>query len=306
MMHSTAPDPRPDALMPRTSARGAAAATARLALALIVLAGPGCALDDGQPWGTFDGLSLDARIDAPVEEGAAVLDTNRNYRVRLDALLVEGVSDATIHTGPLDAGGALSFDPRNPPPGYTNCHADHCHLVDNPAIIVLYEDIEAELRATGGTEGTTALLVFSDRVGDLDVLAASGSVDIDRCDGPCHLDRGRLSHVEVTLPRVRLRGTVLDRQARAPRFPEGIETLAFDFVLDDVVVRGPLAGRIERGEAPGVRIEATLVTQAALFHDLALDALLPDASPESLDDLREGLAENLARHIVIETTTRRR
>ena len=40
----------------------------------------------------------------------------------------------------------IVFDPRNPPPGYTNCHRNHCHKVGGG--VASYAQVMAEMGAT--------------------------------------------------------------------------------------------------------------------------------------------------------------
>lgn len=279
-------------------ALAAAAACAALGFA-------SCALTDGDPWGILDDIALEARVEVPVEHGAAVFTTNRNYRVQLEGLSFEEIESATVFVGPMRGAGALSFDPANPPPGYTNCHGDHCHRVDNPAIIVLYEDIEAELRATGGGGTDFSLLVQTPRPQTLSPMESGPPLAFSFCDGPCHLDRGRLSHLEVFVPTVRMRGTIEDLQVRNPRLPTEAAPLRFDLTLSDVTLRGELSGVIERGHSLHLAITAALTTEPGLFNDVPFEAFLPDADPDARAAAEQRIADNLPLHHDIAAAVRR-
>jgi len=102
-----------------------------------------CSFTKGSPWGEVEGQagaqSIESMDSLPSEVS---LD-----RAAMNArLFLESVS-----TSSGESGG--SFDPSNPPEGYTLCHNGHCHSDEGE--LVSYEDVRAELNASGGTSTTT-------------------------------------------------------------------------------------------------------------------------------------------------------
>ncbi|MCL2326434.1 MAG: hypothetical protein FWC40_08090, partial [Proteobacteria bacterium] len=90
----------------------------------------GCAIEDGLPWGKLS-LSLTAQApytDARWDENLQALRTTDDARVRLDDITLRLTHISLF--GKAGSQGKI-FDPNNPPPPYTNCHAGHCHRTDN-------------------------------------------------------------------------------------------------------------------------------------------------------------------------------
>lgn len=66
-----------------------------------------------------------------------------------DAPAKAGATDAPAKTAPKQAAStakAVVFDPRSPPPGYQNCHRNHCHKVGGG--VASYAQVMEEMGAT--------------------------------------------------------------------------------------------------------------------------------------------------------------
>jgi len=103
----------------------------------------GCSFTDGRPWGRADGR-FGARS---IEATGALPDEMELEQATLKAELF--LESATTSEG----GSGGTFDPSNPPPGYSLCHNGHCHSDEGE--LVSYEEVEAEMKASGGTSTTT-------------------------------------------------------------------------------------------------------------------------------------------------------
>jgi len=251
---------------------------ARLGAALALLAGaaslPACAFDDGQPWGRLD-LTAAARVDAPAARVAApgVLKTTHNYLVTLEAV---DVTPTALAVSQAAAGATLTFDPADPPEGYSLCHNGHCHADDGR--LVAYEEIAAELAGGAAAQGATVSVPVSAGatlpVGT--ALGASVPLALEACPGGCAFGRGDLAALSGTVASVHLRGVVHDqREGDAARLPA--EGRAFDVTLDGAwTLTAPLSGAFDKDEPVGLRLAATLVVPPALFD--AVDWQLDDTA----------------------------
>lgn len=148
--------------------------TVELIALLITMSLAGCSFSDGQPWGELDGRA-----------GALSLETSKvsTEEVTLErATLNANIFLETVTTSSGGGGGA--FDPSNPPPGYTLCHNGHCHSEDGE--LVSYEDVKANLNASGGTststvgQWTTTIDLQSGQMVRLPAIDISQRTTIDR------------------------------------------------------------------------------------------------------------------------------
>lgn len=108
-------------------------------LILLVLSSlAGCSFTDGGSWGQVDG-----RLEATGVSSEGV----ELERATLNAeLFLESVTTSS-------GGSGGTFDPSNPPSGYTLCHNGHCHSDEGE--LVPYEEVKAQMNASGGTSTTT-------------------------------------------------------------------------------------------------------------------------------------------------------
>ncbi|MFP2932804.1 hypothetical protein ACLESO_48200, partial [Pyxidicoccus sp. 3LG] len=141
----------------------------QLFLPLLLLSG--CALEAGEGFAVLEPTVSAAYAPVPSREaGNGFQQLASDFQVRVDAATL-----GTSHVELLSAGssgggggGGGTFDPANPPPGYSLCHGGHCHRDDGA--LVDYEDIQAELDGGGGSGATTVAALHVDA--ELDLLAS--------------------------------------------------------------------------------------------------------------------------------------
>ena len=112
----------------------------------------GCTFEAGGPFATLS-ASLRAGYVVPADRdaGDGWQRLSSDYQVRVTTVRLQ-LDDIQL----LAAGeGAASFDPSNPPAGYSLCHNGHCHSSDGR--LVPYADIEAELAGASGGQTTPAV-----------------------------------------------------------------------------------------------------------------------------------------------------
>jgi hypothetical protein len=195
------------------SSSGTARLSTGLAVATLL---PACALEPGDPWGLVQ-PTLEVGLSVPPGrlDDTGRLRTSDDYRVTVESVRLE------VDALELVAGesGVLSFDPANPPPGYSLCHNGHCHADDGR--LVDYADIEAELAGGGGATGPLIAVP-----GDTAAFDASAPVLLSL--GGC-ADDGCVIDAPVTVALLRARITAFHLEARvedarvgeAARLPEG-------------------------------------------------------------------------------------
>lgn len=171
-----------------------------------------CTFDDGQPWGTVD-FSLETRFDQADRVSGGRLLTSKNYAVQLDSLQL-GLVSVIVRTSSDSA--EISFDPANPPPGYSLCHNGHCHYVDGS--LVDYADIEAEV-AGASAGGETLVQAIESNV---DVIKYT-DVELGQCSNNCELGRVSLRTVDLNVGSISWSGRVFDTRSESRLPPEGIE-----------------------------------------------------------------------------------
>lgn len=223
---------------PRRGARRALVASLTGALAA-ALAPAACTFEDGRGWATLRAtaaaeLTVDEAHapDAAAEEAGATFVTDQGYPVQVTELTARVVAVELLETasGAGSGGEAAPFDPASPPPGYTLCHAGHCHATDGR--LVSYEDIEAELAGGGGASGPVAVATLA-ADGDPQLALDAAAVPL----GPWETDSVSLSAAALGVRAVRLSGRVtLDGEA----VPLEV-TLADDA---DLALRGAVTERL--------------------------------------------------------------
>lgn len=267
-------------------------------LAAFALVGSaGCTLFAGQPWGEAD-LTLAAAFAPPAsrltDDGR--LKTSRDYALAIDELLI--TFDA-VALSVSDDGAALSFDPADPPPGYSLCHGGHCHADDGR--LVDYDEIERSLSDGGG--GSVLALPIEDGVLALDEDPAA--LELEPCEGGCVLERGVLRSLSVAMSVVDVTATVTDlRPPAAARLPpEGVSLSAR--VLGSALVTAALAVPLDGSEDPGLALSVLLEVAPELFDGVDFGALPSDDDRLLLDDEAEAaLLESLAESVLVVEVTR--
>ena len=177
----------------------------------------GCTFAEGEPYGLVSAsmqARYELRADRDVGDGSWQKLTSE-MEVRLDEarLVVDLVELIDAGTGAV----GLSFDPANPPPGYTLCHNGHCHSTGGD--LVDYEDIQAELAGGEGATSTTALALRSgtqDLLSDEAIALDCGPEGGDP-ERQCQLGAGYVSLVRATASRLEVGGMLRDGLAE-PRF----------------------------------------------------------------------------------------
>ncbi|MDQ3264202.1 MAG: hypothetical protein M3Y59_11155 [Myxococcota bacterium] len=248
----------------------------------------GCALGPGQPFAILH-PSFSAALEVPegrdAGDGWQRLDTS--YQVKFTNL---ELVFAPLQLQEVGASGPITFDPGNPPPGYTVCHNGHCDREDGA--LVPYAEVQAELNGGAGGPRT----VVSLPVGTVDLL--SGGERPLECQPSCDLPFTELTRALAPVIRVRMAGLLRDGAVPA-RIAETSWTLETDLQAAPVTLSGELS-LIASNEHP---LHAELLVAAPLSGRLwdGIDAatLQPAAGPVDLNieanaDVREALLENLA------------
>lgn len=242
----------------------------RARLLLPLLLATGCALDAGEGFAVLQ-PSLRAAYTSPSsrEVGDGYQRLSSDFQVRLTTVTMR--LERIDLLGSAGGGGPTSFDPANPPPGYTICHNGHCDREDGAQ--VPYEEVEAELGGGGASASTVATLP----VGELDLLAPENrSLE---CEPDCELPSTTVSNGRWTLTALRLDGTVRDSRA-TPRFsgerPFRFELTSTGAPAEPVaVLTGALDIPSDRAHAPRVVLDLTLELTPKIFDPLDWAAVTP-------------------------------
>lgn len=243
--------------------------TPRLALLVLPLLA-GCTF---QPGGGFGELT-DARLSVALEPGAArdlgdgAILTDEGYAVAFDTLTLElGALQLQELQGATD----VTFDPADPPDGYSLCHGGHCH--SDAGELVAYEDIIAEL--SGGTAEYVSLAVAG--VDDeVDLLAgADRTVAFDEAWLPmADLSRFALTTTGLTGTAVVTGGDLAEDEAL-----ELVVDLAFDDAFS-VAVALP----VDREHDPVISLDAAVLPGGTLLDGVLLSDLADEDGLVTLDD----------------------
>ncbi len=267
----------------------------QLLLPLLLLAG--CA------WGPGEGFAV---VEPTVRAGYTALPSrdagdgfqrlSSDFQVRVSAASLQLASIALLGSSG-GGGGPTTFDPANPPPGYTLCHGGHCHRDDGA--LIDYEDIQAEL----GGGGATSVPVVTLPVGaSVDLLAPETRAL--PCQPDCELPQTTVTRGRWTVTGLRLEGTVRDSR-QPPRLPA---ERAFRFVVTPaapaaeplLVMSGELDVPSDRENEPRVRLGLSLDVTPAVFD--AVDWGATTVGTDGVVDLNA--AENkAAREALLEALT---
>jgi len=258
-----------------------------LALSL-VLATSGCTFVEGSPWAQIE-LSLEARFDpAPARlTNEGWLKTVQDYGIAIDAIAL-GLDEVRVFA--LTEGAASStFDPANPPAGYSNCHNGHCHADDGR--LVDYEDIAAEL--AGASAAGEASVASSVTGGALVLDDGPAVAELGECSAGCVFDRGSLDRVEVRASSLRVQGAVHDlRVGDAQRFANAVP-FDIEVPLGQSAV-AYLEGDIGPGESPDVGLAVTYLLPAQVFDGVDF------ADAPAADVLDAAVVSAIAEHAALE------
>jgi hypothetical protein len=255
------------------------------------LATGGCASGPGGPFATVDGVIASeyaVPLDRALPDGWAKLATD--YQLRITSARI-GVVDAELRARTGGGGGSgATFDPANPPPGYSLCHAGHCHRDDGA--LVPYEDIQAELDAGGPTLNTIVRFPVG-----AELQALPGEERPLQCEGSCDLGLITLTEIRSTVSLLSLEGLV--RDLRAP--PRISGEVPFVLFADRAVLRTGVRILADRSHPPHIALRIRVEPSPEHFDALDWGALarsagvinfsLP-ANEESLDEVVDAFASS--------------
>lgn len=160
----------------------------------------GCTLEAGEGFATMEPGELEVQLDpASARVSGATVLTDMGYEVALDAFEID-VAAVELQELVGGGGGGGSFDPADPPPGFTLCHGGHCHSDEGG--LVSYEEIQAML--SGGAVSYEPLVTMA--VDALVNVLSGEAVALARFEPSRELPRGTISRVFLPLEAVRLRG----------------------------------------------------------------------------------------------------
>lgn len=252
------------------------------------------ACGDGNPWGVVDPTFASAPFEISPERqtDTGALRTARSYGVQLtsltityDAMTAERVSEVVD----------LSFDPANPPPGYSLCHNGHCHA--DSGALVDYADIERELSGVDAEAPPAFILPITRAV---DVLTESGVMSDLPCQGCDLTEPGVLTSVRVNASALSFEAIVTDESVQGRLSPSGVLITAT--VPIALVLASPTHVFFDNQHKLGARIDATATLPQTLFDDVDWSALVtPDATQADLGDNTQ-LAEALTLRLDEDTT----
>lgn len=255
---------------------------------LVVGLAAGCAFGPGD---SFAELHPTVRAqyvvpeDRAVEGGFARLSSD--YQVRIDEAVVElGAAELTATSG---GGGGGTFDPANPPPGYSLCHGGHCHRDDGA--LIPYEEIQAEL--SGGPSRTTLVtLPVNEAFNLLEAREITPG-----CEPDCLLDRTEVTAVRMGVSRILFKGVARDGRA-SPRImgevPFTIEWPA-GTAPETLFLEARVELPIDRAHPPEVLLEAAVIAAPSLFDGIDFAAPVDAAG-------REQFLEAFTRSLVVDIT----
>jgi len=240
----------------------------------------GCTLVGGEPWGEV-ALSGEVRFTPPDtrfgEDG--MFYTSKDYALDLTTLRLTPLS-VDIELDSADgAEGAASFDPANPPAGYSLCHNGHCHADDGR--LVDYEDIVLE-----GEAGGSSFRVERAASGVLDLLREERhALLLSPCDAECELPRSAFTSSAVTVGRLEVEALVVDRRPpETARLHENGVFVRIDTTMNERLA-DVINGAIDDTSAPNVDVLVKLRVPTTLLDGIDFGALLGSEPLSGVHDL---------------------
>ncbi len=260
----------------------------RAACAVLTLVSAGCTVEPGGGYASVEAARLDIHFEpgAARDLGTNVFLTDQGFAVDLKRF--EFTADTLGLEELVTSGGSTSsstFDPAEPPPGYSFCHGGHCHADDGR--LVSYAEVEAEL--AGGSAQLVPVVSFA-LPGSIDALSAS-AIDLPRPDPSPELPRSHLRQGALRLTAFELEalvtrpGTTGARTLKIMLNSIPLWTHGLDLVID-------------RDGPESLRVEARLALDGTLLDDLDLSGPTsttdPDAITSPSDPRATQVIENLA------------
>jgi hypothetical protein len=260
----------------------------------------GCLLAAGCAWGPGEGFAVveptvratyELLSDRAADGGYQQLSSSYQVRVEVASLRLEDIELLASAGG----GGGGSFNPANPPPGYSLCHGGHCHRDDGA--LIPYEQIAAELGGGGGASTVVTLPMQA----PWNLLEEETRPVA--CAPDCELPATTVSRGRWSVTALRLEGTVRDA-SRPPRFT-GERRFRLDLSPQEVPVallEGELDLPSDRHHAPGVKLDLHLALTSALFDTVdwsevseGTDGVVDLGDVSTNAPARKALLEQLAR-----------
>ena len=228
----------------------------------------GCAWEPGQGFAVVEPTvraayeSLSGR-----DAGDGYQRLSSDYQLRVDeaSLSLSGIEL-------ISAGGAGgSFDPANPPAGYSLCHGGHCHRDDGA--LIPYEQVTAEM--SGGTGSSAVVTLTAGAPWNL----LTPETRVVGCEPGCALPQTQVSQGRWNIQSMHLTGTV--RDARTPARFTGERRFEVELPAQGsnepvTVLSGAVDLPSDRKTPPQARLDLGLVLTAALFDAVDFGALTPD------------------------------
>lgn len=241
---------------------------ATLGLLALGASATACTLDAGHGFATMVEGELHAQFvpgrARDLGEGAFL--TDQGYRVRLRVARLHATQLQLLELrGQTGSAGSASFDPANPPPGFTLCHGGHCHADDGS--LPTYEEVQAML---AGAEARFEPLVTMPIDRELDLLGGERVV-LDDFAPSAELPRGSIDRAEIEVTHLRLEGQLEGGDLQNP------VDLVIDLPLTEPIAE-TLSARIDRKGPGRIALEAALRFDATMLDRLDLAQLAQDGS----------------------------
>lgn len=256
----------------------------------------GCTFSPGVSFGSLEGATLSAQFapDTGRLDSEGWFKTSNDMRLRIDSLELQ-VKQINLEESST-SGSAGSFDPANPPPGYSLCHNGHCHRDDGA--LIDYEDIRAE--QAGGSKSRITLSLPIDRAL---ALSPGATVSLNQCSPDCTLERGRWTRAILSFNSLVATGSVKDPTA-AGRL--GSQTRDWTMTLSPPALGQKIDVPLDRGYGGSLRLDARFMLANELWDGLDWEAIAPATGtiPLSATPSKETLMENFAKSQLTLTTHR--
>lgn len=245
---------------------------------LLVLCGlvlGGCAWEPGQGFTVVDPsvrIVYEALANRATTEGYQRLSSDYQLRVDSASMRLSGIELIAVSQG---SGAGSSFDPANPPAGYSLCHNGHCHRSDGA--LIPYAQVAAEMGGGGGS--TTVVTLSAAQPANLLVP----EVQPMTCAPSCSLPQTEVTQGRWTFQSLKITGTVRDSRVPA-RFP-GERTfelsiqpsLDIEKELPEMLLTSTMELPSDRTEPPDAKLRLGLTLTAALFDRMDWSGLKYDA-----------------------------
>jgi hypothetical protein len=275
---------------------GLLAASAVLAGCLVV----SCAWGPGTGFASLERVAVTTTLPVPAArlDEAGRLKTDNGYRVALGDKVRVYFKDLSLQA-PGAPGGATggTFDPANPPPGYSLCHGGHCHRADGA--LIDYADIQAELAGGGATAARTVVRLTPFSQVAFVAPNGEGLVDSFNCAPGCTLDQGDLSRAPLALTKFEAYGTV---EAGPGMTALGAAPVSWvvELPAESLTYQAELDATVSRTSPATLGLFGRLVLSERLFDGIEwerLAAAQPGATLRLAQDAKtkETLLANLAR-----------